>query len=76
MHRVGTAAFDDIEDRVGVQVGLSGGLATEAVGLIGEAYVQRVVVEVGVDGHRRNAELAAAANDPNRDLTTVCNKYF
>ena len=76
MYRICTAPFDGVEDRLGVEVGLSGGPSSQAVGLIGEAHVQRVVVEVGVDRHSSYGEFAAAANDPNRDFTTVCYKYF
>ena len=57
VHAVGAAALDGVEDRLGVQVALGGGLAAEGVGLVGQAHVQGVAVEVGVhgDGARRPA---------------------
>ena len=33
-----------------------------------------VAIEVGVHGHRADAELAARPDDPDGDLTTICNK--
>ena len=71
VHRVGAAALDDIEDRLGVEVALGGGLPTEGVGLVGEADVQGVAVEVGVHGHRGDAHLLACTDDSDSDLAAV-----
>ena len=39
--------------------------------LVGEAHVQRARVGLGVDGDRRDAELAARADDAQRDFAAV-----
>ena len=71
MHGVGAAALDDVEDGLGVQVALGRGLAAERVGLVGQAHVQGVAVEVGVHGDGGDAELAARADDADGDLAPV-----
>ena len=53
------------------QVGLARGRRAAAVGLVGEAHVQRVAVDVGVDGDRLDAQLAAGADHAHRDLAAV-----
>ena len=68
---VGAAARDRVEDGLGVEVALGRGLAAEGVGLVGEADVQGVAVEVGVHGDGGDAELAARADDPDGDLAPV-----
>ena len=76
VHRLGAAALDRVEDGVGVEVALGRGLPAERVGLVGVADVERVTVELGVDGDRGDAELAAGAHDPNRDLAAVRDEDF
>ena len=71
MHAVGTAARDGVEDRRGVEVALRGGLATEGVRLVGEPDVHGVAIELGVHGHRGDAELAGGADDAHGDLAAV-----
>ena len=71
MHAVGTAAGDDVEDRRGVEVALGRRLAAEGVGLVGEPHVQGVAIELGVHGHRADAELASGAHDAHGDLAAV-----
>src|SRR5580698_6378077 len=71
---VGAALLDGAEDRLGVEVALGRRLAAEGVGLVGHADMQGVAIEVGVHGHRADAELAARPDDPDGDLTTICNK--
>ena len=71
VHGVGAAALDDVEDGLGVEVALGRGLAAERVGLVGEADVQGVAVEVGVHGDGGDAELPAGADDPDGDLAPV-----
>ena len=62
------------EDRLGVEVALGRRLAAERVGLVGHAHVQGVAVEVGVDGHGADAQLAAGPDHPDGDLAAVCNE--
>ena len=71
MDGVGAALLDDAEDGLGVEVALGGGLAPERVGLVGQAHVQRVAVELGVDGHGGHPQLAAGPDDPDGDLPPV-----
>ena len=71
MHRLGARALDDLEDLLGVEVALGRGLAAERVGLVGQADVQGVSVELGVHGHGGDAELAAGADHAHGDLGPV-----
>ncbi len=74
--RLGAAALDRAEDDVGVEVALGRGVPTQRVGLVGVPHVQRVTIEVGVDGDRADPELAAGAHHPNRDLAAVRDENF
>ncbi len=56
---------------VGVEVALGRRLAPQGVGLVGQADVQGVAVELGVHGHGGDAHLAAGADDPDGDLGAV-----
>ena len=71
MHTIGTAVVDRLEDGLGVQVALCCGLSAEGVGLVGEAHVQRVAIELAVHRDRLDAEIASRANDPDGDLPAV-----
>ncbi len=71
MHGVGTAVADRIEDRLGVQIALRGGLPAERVRLVGESHVERVAVELRVHGDGSDAELASGPDDTDRDLASV-----
>ncbi len=54
-----------------VEVALGRRLPAEGVGLVGEAHVQGVAVELGVHGDGGDPELPAGADDPHRDLPPV-----
>ena len=71
MDGLGPALADGVEDGVGVQVALGRRLAAQRVGLVGQADVQGVAVEVGEDGDGADAQLAAGPDDPHRDLAAV-----
>src|SRR5579875_1328089 len=71
MHGVGTRARRDLEDLVGGEVALGCRLAPEGVGLVGEAHMKRVAVELGVHGYGGHPELETGANDPDGDLAPV-----
>ncbi len=71
MDGVGTARADGFEDGLGVEVALRCRLATQGVGLVGQANMEGVAVEVRVDGDGGHPELAAGPDDPDRDLATV-----
>ena len=71
MHGLGSRALDDLEDLLRVEVALRRRLAPERVGLVGQADVKGVAVELGVHGDGRDAELAAGADHPHGDLGPV-----
>ena len=50
---------------------MRGGGGADAHGLVGEAHVERARVGLGVDGDGLDAELAAGAQDAQRDLAAV-----
>ena len=60
VHGLGAGLLDDLEDPLDVEVALGGRRAAEQVGLVGALDVQRVAVELGVDGDGGDAELVAA----------------
>ena len=76
VNAVGAALADGVEDGLGVQVALGGRLPTQGVGLVGQAHVQGVAVELGVDGHGGDAHLAGGADHAHGDLTAVRNEDF
>jgi hypothetical protein len=51
-------------------------LPTEGVRLVGQSHVQRIAVEIGVHGNRRDPEFAAGPNDTNGDLAAIGYQYF
>ena len=44
--------------------------------VVGEAHVQRLAVGLGVHGDRLDAELAAGADDAQRDLAAIGDQDF
>ena len=72
VHAVG-ARLRSMTSRIllGVEVALGRGLTAEGVGLVGEADVQRVAVEIGVHGHGGDAQLLAGTDDTDSDLAPV-----
>ena len=68
---VGTGPGGDVEDLLGVEVALCRGLTAERVRLVGQAHVEGIAVEVGVDRDGGDAELPASADDPDGDLAPV-----
>ena len=71
---LGSTGLEDLQDLLGVEVALGSGLAAECVGLVGQPHVERIAVEFAVDGNRRDTEVPAGADHPNRDLTSVGDK--
>ena len=61
----------DFEDLAAVQVALGCRLPGQGVGLIGQAHVESIPVDVGVHGDGGDAEFPAGANDPDGDLPPV-----
>ena len=50
---------------------LARGRRPDRDGVVREAHVERAAVGLGVDGDRRDPEVAAGADDPDRDLAAV-----
>ncbi len=71
MDRIGPSGRGDLEDLLGVQIGLGRGRRSHVPGLVGQLHVQRVAIEVRIDGNRVDAHLLGGADDPHRDLSPV-----
>jgi hypothetical protein len=71
MQSVGAGAASGVEEPFLVQIALGGGAGPDDVRLRRHPYVQRFAVGLGVDGDRRDLQLAQRAEDPNRDLAAV-----
>ncbi len=69
--RLGARALDRLDQLLDVEVALGGRPGAEQVGLVGALDVERVAVELGVDGDGRDPELLAGADDSDRDLAAV-----
>ena len=69
--RLGARLAGDLEDLLDVQVALGRRGAAQEVGLGRAADVQGVAVDLGVDGHRGDAELVQRAADADGDLAAV-----
>ena len=76
MHCLRTGSCDHVQDELGRQVALGGGLAAQCVGLVGQTDMERVLVELGVDGDRGNAELATSPDDPHGNLAAVRDEHL
>ena len=50
VHRLGARLLDHLDQLVGVDVALGRGLAAERIGLVGQAHVQCLPVQLGIDG--------------------------
>lgn len=59
MDRVGAGTSDHLQQLLGVDVTLGSGLAAESEGLVRQADVQGLPVEVGIDGDGGDAEFLA-----------------
>ena len=71
MDGVGAGPPGRVEDEVGAQVGVGGGVAGEPDGDVGLRDVRQPRVGVGVHGDRLDAEAAAGGEDPAGDLAAV-----
>ncbi len=63
----------DVRDH---EVRLVRGARANVVRLVGETCVHGIGIEVGVDGHRSDIEIAAPAHHPHRDLAAVGDEQF
>ncbi|MNW51207.1 hypothetical protein D3C74_286880 [compost metagenome] len=59
-----------------VQITVLGQRGSNAISLVGQAHMQRILVRFGINRHGGNPQLAASPNDPHGDLAAVSNQYF
>jgi hypothetical protein len=71
MHRIGAAPGGRINESVDTKVAVARGIAAHPPRLVGHPHVEGRAIAVAVDGHRRNAHVAAGAHDAHGDLTAV-----
>ena len=71
MNRLGAGQLRRFDDPVAAQIALARRRRPDEHRFVGLAHVRRARVGVGVDGDRRDAQLAAGADDPQRDLAAV-----
>ena len=71
MDRVGAGDLGGGDDARNVEIRLARRRRADADVVVGEAHVQRFAIGLGVDGDRLHAELAAGADDAQRDLAAI-----
>ena len=74
--RLGARAQGGRDDRVALEVRLARGRRAEPDGLVRLADVRGSGVGIGVHGHRSHTELAAGADDAQRDFASICYQYL
>src|SRR5690606_2453919 len=70
MDGLGAGCAGSLQDRIDVEVTLTGGCRPDAHGLIGDARVERTGVGVGVHGNRADTQPLRGARYPACDLAT------
>lgn len=68
---VGPRFFDRIQNRLGVEVALSRGLAAQSEGVVGKSDMKRITVELGVDRNGLDSEFLARSNHSNGNLASI-----
>src|SRR5204862_5011971 len=76
MNRVDVENLSRADDCGNVQIALCGRRGPNAGGFVSEANVQRVAVDVAVDGHRADAHLFAGPDDAAGNLSPIGNQDF
>ncbi len=76
MDRVGAGDLRGADDGRHVQIAVGAARRADADVLVGEADVQRVLVGLGVDRHRLDAQLPAREDDAQGDFATVGDQNF
>ncbi len=71
---IGAGDLGGADDGGHVQVALAAARRTDADVLVGEADVQAVLVGLGLDGDRLDAQFPAGADDAQRDLAAIGNQ--
>ncbi len=76
MNRVGVGDFGRRNECFGLQIALRRWRRTDADGFVGKFDMQRIAVRSRADSDGFNAEFAAGADNPQRDLSPVGDKHF
>ncbi len=76
MHGVGAGNFASGEQRRNVEVAVLGRRRADADALVGEPHMHGVLVSGRMHRHRRDAELLAGAQHPQRDFPPVGDQDF
>ena len=76
MHGVGAGDLAGRQDGGNVEVAVLRRGRADADALVGKAHMHGVGVGGGMHGHRRNAELLAGAQHPQRDLAAIGDQDF
>ena len=76
MNRVGAGDLGGGDDARNVEIRVARRRRPDAHVVVGEPHVQRFAVRLGVDRHRLHVELAAGADDPQRDLAAIGDQDF
>ena len=76
MDRVGAGDLGGGDEARDLEIRLARGRGADAHVVVGEADVERLAIGFGVHGHRLNVELAARADDSERDLAAIGDQNF
>ena len=76
MHGVGAGDLAGREQRRHVEVAVARGRRADADAFVGEPHMHRVGVGGGMHGDRRDAELLAGAEHPERDFAAIGDEDF
>ena len=76
VNRVGAGLLGRIEQLGEVEIGLRRGLAAQRERLVGQPYVRRVGVGLGIHGHTCQPGILGRPDHPDRDLPTIGDKHL
>ncbi len=76
MHRIGTAALQNVDEQVLVEIRVFVGVARQQVRLVGHLHVLRVTVLFGIHRDRGNPHLPGGAHHTKRDFAAVRHQKF
>ncbi len=71
VNRLGLRPLRGLDQAIDCEVALGRGWRADEERIVGHTRVQAAAVGLGVDGDRRDAELAQAPEDPHGDLATI-----
>src|SRR5258708_32181399 len=76
MNRIDVGDLRGADHMRNVEVTLAAARRADTHRLVGEPHVQRIAVSLRIHRDRRDPQLLARANHPQRDLPAVSYKYF